>query len=65
MLCSLSSKLGTEDLNAIKTLEQELGMVLLSFNCHDLNPAQLTEDQLSRVQSLEGKLGVALVAVNQ
>jgi len=63
MLCSLSSSLGTGELESIRQLEQELGTPLLSFSCHNFQPARLDQDQLAKVQALESKLGVALVAV--
>jgi hypothetical protein len=63
MLCSLSTKLGAEDLQAITALEQELGTPLLAFACWDLNPADVTPDQLAKIQALENKLGLSLVAV--
>jgi hypothetical protein len=64
MLCSLSSKITTEDLKNIQELEKDLNKTLLSFSCHDLKVADLTEDQLAKIKSLEEKLGVSLVAVN-
>jgi hypothetical protein len=63
MLCSLSTKLGPEDLQAITALEQELGTPLLAFACHDLKPAEVSTDQLAKIQALENKLGLSLVAV--
>lgn len=63
MLCSLSTKLGSEDLMAITSLEQELGTPLLAFSCHDLRPAELTAPQLAKVQTLESRLGLTIVAV--
>jgi hypothetical protein len=65
MLCSLSTKLGQEDLDAIRGLEAELGKTLLAFSCHPLKPADLSQTQLARLQELENKMGVSLVAVNQ
>ena len=64
MLCSLSTKLGSADLEAICALEKELGTPLLAFSCRsELKPAEVTGDQLSRIKALEGKLGLSLVAV--
>jgi hypothetical protein len=64
MLCSLSTKLGSEDLMAISALENELGTPLLAFSCRaDLKPADVTGDQLAKIKALEGKLGLSLVAV--
>ena len=64
MVCSLSTKLGSEDLQAITALENELGTPLLAFSCRaDLMPADVTQDQLAKIQALENKLGLSLVAV--
>ncbi len=64
MLCSLSTKLGSEDLMAINALEKELGTPLLAFSCRsDLKPADVTGDQLAKIKALETKLGLSLVAV--
>jgi hypothetical protein len=64
MLCSLSTKLGSEDLTAISALEKELGTPLLAFSCSsDLKFADVTGDQLAKIKALEGKLGLSLVAV--
>jgi len=64
MLCSLSTKLGPEDLEAITALEKELGNPVLAYSCReDLKPAALTPEKLARLQELERKLGLVLVAV--
>jgi hypothetical protein len=64
MLCSLSTKLGSDDLKAIMALENELGTPLLAFSCRsDLKPADVSGDQLAKIKALEGKLGLSLVAV--
>jgi hypothetical protein len=36
---------------------------LLSFSCHDIAPAVIDDDALSKISELEKKLGVVLVAV--
>jgi hypothetical protein len=64
MLCSLSTKLGSEDLKAIMALEKELGTPLLAFSCRtELKPADVSGEQLAKIKALEGKLGLSLVAV--
>jgi len=62
MLCSLSS-LDKDQLERIKSLEQELGKSLLSFTCHDIQAAKLNDEQLQKIRRLEDQLGVVLVAV--
>jgi hypothetical protein len=63
MLCSLTTKLGDEELGQIDALEKELGVTLLAFTCHPLDPASIDDGQLGRVKDLEEKLGISLVAV--
>jgi len=63
MLCSLATKLNPEDLQAIKALEQELALPLLAFACHDIKSAAVNTEQLGKIQALENRLGVSLVAV--
>jgi hypothetical protein len=63
MLCSISTKLGDAELAEIGTLEKELGVTMLAFNCHPLDPAQIDDRQLDSIKQLEEKLGVSLVAV--
>lgn len=62
MICSLS-RLKDHDLDQIRALESDVGKPLLAFSCHNVVPARLEEDELSRIQSLEKKLGISLVAV--
>lgn len=62
MLCSFST-LDNTNLEEIQTLEKELGNTLLSFSCHDIEPAIIDDEALSKIADLEKKLGVVLVAV--
>jgi hypothetical protein len=63
MLCSLASKLGDKELGEIEALEKDLGVTVLAFSCKAIDPATVSEDQLTRIREVEDKLGVALVAV--
>jgi hypothetical protein len=63
MLCSLSTKLDEAGISQISALEEELGVTLLAYQCHPLDPAALDEGQLTKITALEEQLGVALVAV--
>ena len=45
MLCSFST-LDNTNLEAIQTLEKELGKMLLSFSCHDIEPAVIDDETL-------------------
>jgi len=63
MLCSLSTKLGDEELAEIGAIEKELGVTMLAFNCHPADPAPIDDRQLTVIKELEERLGVSLVAV--
>ncbi|MFA4966256.1 MAG: hypothetical protein WC709_11585 [Thermoleophilia bacterium] len=63
MLCSLTTKLGQDDLGQIEALEKELGVPVLAFSCHAADPAAIGEAQVARLRELESRLGVSLVAV--
>jgi hypothetical protein len=63
MLCSLSTKLGSNELQEIGALEETLGVTLLAFDCHALDHAPIDKAKVERINDLEEKLGVALVAV--
>jgi len=63
MLCSLT-RLNDQDLEQIRSLESELGQTLLAFSCHAASPAVLDMETLAKVQALENKLGLSLVAVD-
>lgn len=64
MLCSYS-KTESIDLEAIQGLEKNLGKTLLAFSCQDIKPAEIKDEELARINELEKKLGVVLVAVQQ
>lgn len=65
MLCSLATKLGDDQLGQIAALEEELGVTMLAFVCHPLDPAAIGKDEIARINDLEEKLGVSLVAIRQ
>lgn len=62
MICSLSH-LDEQVLNQIKALETDLGKTLLAFSCHDIEPSLVETDELKKIQELEKKLGISIVAV--
>ena len=64
MLCSLATKVTGETIEIISALEKKLGKTLLAFQCHDLKPSELSEDQLQRLRETEAELGISLVAVD-
>ena len=63
MLCSIATNIDASALQTISDLEKGLGKTLLAFKCHDLKPSMLSAEELSKVQDVEKKLGISLVAV--
>ncbi|MFO7963303.1 MAG: hypothetical protein R6U50_05220 [Desulfobacterales bacterium] len=63
MLCSLSN-LKETDVKNITELEKALGKTLLAYSCHDIQLAELNEEELNRIKNLEQKMGISLVALN-
>ena len=62
MLCSLSI-IDSTSLEAIQSLENDLGKTLLAFSCYDINPAGIRNEELEQINKLEKKLGIVLVAI--
>ena len=63
MLCDLG-KLEKRELDEVALLENELGKTLLAFRCYaEVNPAELSDAELNRIQEVEDKLKLSLVAV--
>ncbi|NLT68992.1 MAG: hypothetical protein GXX84_20595, partial [Acidobacteria bacterium] len=54
-----------KELIAIKDLERELGKTLLAFTCHKVDPAEINDEQLAKLQKVENELGISLVAVQR
>jgi hypothetical protein len=65
MLCSLATKLDQGQIEEIESLAKDLGTPVLAFACHQTDAAPIDDVQIGRLKELEGKLGVALVAVKQ
>jgi len=64
MLCTLESALNETQMAEIKNFESEAGINLLAFRCFNSNPAKLDEEKLAKLQQIEKKLGICLVAVS-
>ena len=65
MICGLSENLSKDDLKALTVLEHELGKTILAFSCADVKPADMTEEQISKIKDVEKKLGKYLIAFNR
>jgi len=63
MLCSLATRLDEGQLGEIASLEKDLGVPVLAFACHQMDPAPMDAAQVDRIVELESRLGVSLVAV--
>jgi hypothetical protein len=62
-LAEFAAMLGEKELAEIGALEEELGVTMLAFNCHPVDPAEVDDRQLTSIKELEEKLGISLVAV--
>jgi dihydrodipicolinate synthase/N-acetylneuraminate lyase len=65
MLCSLATKLDQGQIAEIEALAQDLGTPVLAYSCYQADAASIDDAQIGRLRELEGRLGVALVAVKQ
>jgi hypothetical protein len=65
MLCSLATKLDQGQIEEIESLAKDLGTPILAYSCYKADAAPIDDGQIGRIKELEGKLGVALVAVRQ
>ncbi len=65
MLCSLATSLDRGQIEEIETLAKDMGTPILAFACHQTAAADIDDAQVQRIKDLEGRLGVALVAVKQ
>ncbi|AFV24688.1 hypothetical protein Mpsy_2484 [Methanolobus psychrophilus R15] len=57
------SALNSEQVKAIKELEDKMGITLLAFSDSNLKYADLSAEDLEEVHQLEKKLNLSLVAV--
>lgn len=57
------SALNTEQVKAIKELEDKLGITLLAFSGANLKYADLSAEELDEMHKLEKELNLSLVAV--
>ena len=62
MLCSIA-ELEFAGIEAVRTLEEKLGKMILALKCHEVKPETITDEELSQLQELEEKLGITLVAI--
>ena len=63
MLYSMAN-LGNDNLDRVKSLENDVGKTMIAFSGGDYKPTDLTEDQLAKIKSLESSTGLVLIAIN-
>lgn len=62
MICSYDVA-DDKSVKALQEVEKEVGKTLLAIKCQEFKPAELTSEQLERVQVLEKELGVVVIAI--
>ena len=62
MLCSIA-ELEVVGIEAVRSLEEKLGKMILALNCHEIKADTMTDKELAQLQRLEEKLGITLVAI--
>jgi hypothetical protein len=60
MICEITRKLEDNDLEKIRSLEGDLGLMLVAFSCRSLDPAR--EEKLQRIMDELGPMLQAPVA---
>ena len=56
--------LTADQLNAIQSLEKDVGQPLIAMSGQDVDAAKVDQSNLDRIKALEEELGIVLVAVN-
>mgnify|MGYP000468093155 CR=1 FL=1 len=65
MLYSIAQTLRPEDVSQVQSLEQEIGKNILAFSPQPLEHSNLSSQEVEKLQELEKKLGIVLVAVRE
>ena len=63
MITTLSMNLGEDTLKDVQNLEKEIGCPILAFSYYDLEPAQIDEEKLAKLQEYEKGKCIGLLAV--
>jgi hypothetical protein len=64
MLCSIATRVDESKLQVINDLEKDLGKTILAFQCHQVSPSRLSTEELRKIQEVETRLGISLIAVD-
>jgi len=63
MFTNLATNLGDTTLKDIRRLEKEIGYPILAFSFYDLQPAELDDRKLAKIQEYEKNKCICLLAV--
>jgi hypothetical protein len=64
MLCTYA-KIEDAKVNEIKAFEERTGRTLLAYACSDLGVDKMSDDEIRELKTLEDKMCIQLVAVQQ
>jgi len=62
MYCTISNNLDKETIEKLKTLENDLGVTLIAFECKNPEFAELKGKDLEKIQDFEKKHNLSLLA---
>ena len=63
MFTSMAMKLDDTTLKDIQRLEKEIGCPILAFSFYDLQPAELDDHKIAKIQEYEKNKCICLLAV--
>lgn len=63
MLYSIAANVSDDTLKAIGALEKETGKTFIAFSGLAVKPSALSVEEVSKIEEIEKKLGLSLVAV--
>lgn len=64
MLFTIAPKVEDTTLQAITDLEKEMGKTFLAFSDIEMKPSALSAEEVGKIEVIEKKLGVSLVAID-
>lgn len=64
MLFTVAPKIEDATLKAITDLEKEMGKTFLACSSSELKPSALSAAEIGKIEGIEKKLGVSLIAVD-
>ena len=64
MLFSIAPNIEKDTLQAITDLEKEMGKTFVAFSSYELKPSALSAEEVGKIEEIEKKIGVSLVALD-